>query len=87
MGRKKLEKLLANEEANRIQNRARMNREWKQIVLRIRHFCNISRRTWPHAVMYLLEIGLNWVEQKEMYVRGAPVTGMTAAKPKTETEV
>lgn len=81
MGRKKLEVLKANEEANRIQNRARMNKEWESVVQRIRHFCNISRRTWPHAVMYLLEIGLNYVEQKEMYVRGAPVTGMTSAKP------
>jgi len=87
MGRKRVEKLLANEEANRIQNRARMNKDWLVIADRIRHFCNISRRTWPHAVMYLLEIGLNFVEQKEMYVRGAPVTGATAPKPLSEEKV
>lgn len=64
-GPKKLPKCLISEETTRIQNRVNKNREWMKVVDRIRHFMNISRRSWANATLYLLELALDIVEKED----------------------
>lgn len=52
-------------EMNRIRNRARWNPEWRKLLDRINHFANISRRTQPNAIYYLIEKGLELMEGEE----------------------
>lgn len=54
-----------NKEVVRCANRAQHNIQWLKACDRIRHFMNISRRTWANAMLYLVELGLGIVEKEE----------------------
>ena len=57
-----------NKEVIRCANRAQHNVQWLKACDRIRHFMNISRRTWANALLYLVELGLEITEREEKVI-------------------
>ncbi len=60
--------LEVNKEVIRCANRAQHNVQWLKACDRIRHFMNISRRTWANALLYLVELGLEITEREERVI-------------------
>jgi hypothetical protein len=59
------ERILLDEEVNRIRNRARYNPEWTKLLDRLNHFANVTRRSQSNAVFWLLEKAIDEWEKGE----------------------